>query len=965
MLMPHRQVCLLIAVGFLPAISALAQSPEQVEFFEAKIRPIFVEKCSGCHNAKVKTAGLDLSTPAGFARGGGGGPIVVKGDPEHSRLIDAVNYQSDNKMPPTGKLKDEQIADLTAWVKMGAPWQDVSGPAVLAPQAPGKYVFSPEQRAFWAFQPVRNYPVPTVRSKTWVKDPIDAFILARLEEKGLKPSRPADKLALLRRATFDLIGLSPTPEEVDAFLNDTFPSAFAKVVDRLLASPRYGERWGRHWLDIARYADSTGADEDIRYPYAWRYRDYVIDAFNSDMPYNQFVTEQLAGDLLPADKPGGVNRRGIIATSFLGIGLKLLAEQDKPKMVYDMVDEQVDTTTRAFMGMTVACARCHDHKFDPIPTKDYYSLVSIFASTKSLAKVEGTVSQIYFAPLVPADVYKHYTDHETLIKGKSKEIQRVTSEEAESYAAPLRSRVAEYMVGAWSYDHRPAAQEHLCMEDYARRQNLKPDLLRSWNEFLTPTDDFRPYLERWIAAGAKGEAAIRETAAQYQKEFDASTEEWQKSIKPWWAKVDEAVTAHMEPPDRPRFEAGHNRFFGAVSFDKTGPFTFVADDEDMPEPALTQAAIEDGTLAVSAAAKARLKVLREELAELKKTMPPEPDMACGVTEGAPVQQHVLIRGNPAAKGDEVPKQFLQIIAGEHQTPITQGSGRLELAKWLTDPKHPLTSRVMVNRIWEYHFGEGLVRTPTNFGRLGETPSHPELFDYLASQFIANGWSIKKLHREIMLSSTYQMSSAISKEQAEADPSNKLLSHFSRRRLDVEEIRDGLLALNGKLDLTMFGTLQKGFGTDGENGEARKSIDPNTSKRRTVYLPIRRSNLSSLFNLFDFGDATTPSEGRSRTNVAPQALFMMNSKFIAERSSEMARHLLDAKNLDDTARVQTAVYETLGHKPDSEETHDLLGYIDSFQKKAMDSQPKLDDPKFRAWESFCHVLIASNGFIYVD
>lgn len=592
-------------------------------------------------------------------------------------------------------------------------------------------------------------------------------------------------------------------------------------------------------------------------------------------------------------------------------------------------------------------------------------MVSIFASTKSLAKVEGTVSQIYFAPLVPADIYKQYTDHQTLIGGKSKEIQRVISEEAELHAAPLLHQVSEYMLAAWSYDHRPASQERLCFEDFAKLQNLKPDLLQAWNEFLTPTDDFRPYLERWIAASAKGEGAVREAAAQYQKDFDASTEEWQKNIKPWWAKVDEAAAAHREPPDRPRFEAGHNRFFAAVLFQKTGPFAFVPDDEDTPETVTAQAALGDETVALSTAARSKLRVLLGELAELKKSGPPEPDMACGVTEGTPVQQHVLIRGNPAANGDEVPKQFLQIIAGEHQTPIAQGSGRLELAKWLTDPKHPLTSRVMVNRIWDYHFGEGLVRTPTNFGRLGETPSHPELLDYLASQFINGGWSVKKLHRQIMLSSVYQMSADIGKEQADADPSNKLLSHFGRRRLDVEEIRDGLLALNGKLDLTMYGTLQSGFGTDGENGEARKSIDPNTSKRRTVYLPIRRSNLSGLFNLFDFGDATTPSEGRSRTNVAPQALFMMNSKFIAERSSEMARHLLDAKDLDDAARVRTAIYDTLGRKPDSDETHDLLRYIDSFQKKAADSQQKLDDPKFRAWESFCRVLIASNGFIYVD
>src|SRR5258708_3981988 len=451
----------------LAALAALCGAPimahpvTPADFFETKFRPFFAGQCSACHNAKLKTAGLDLSTAAGLRSGATSGPSISKDDPEKSRLLEVLSYKGATKMPPMGRLPDAQIADIAAWIKLGAPWPETAATTV-EPKKSGKYEFTAAQRAFWAFQPVKDYPPPAVKITGWRKSRSDNFILGKREEKGIPPAALADKLPLLRRATFDLTGLPPTPKEIDDFLSDRSADAFAKVVDRLLASPRYGERWGRHWLDVARYADSTGADEDIRYPYAWRYRDYVIDAFNRDLPYNQFLMEQLAGDLLPADKSGEVNQRGIVATGFLAIGLKLLAEQDKPKMVYDMVDEQLDTTTRAFMGLTVACARCHDHKFDPIPTRDYYSLASIFASTKSLAKVEGTVSEIYFTPLVPTDVYVKYEAHHNRIKDKKREIERVIARESERFAASLRPRLADYMVAAWQYERRPKSREDQC-----------------------------------------------------------------------------------------------------------------------------------------------------------------------------------------------------------------------------------------------------------------------------------------------------------------------------------------------------------------------------------------------------------------------------------------------------------------------------------------------------------------------
>ncbi|MGH9720728.1 MAG: DUF1549 domain-containing protein, partial [Bryobacteraceae bacterium] len=741
-----------ICTAALLALPALAQAQgTPADFFETRIRPILAASCVSCHNAKLKTGNLDFTSGAAFQSLGESGP---------SRLLSAIAYSGKIKMPPTGKLTDQEIADVAAWVKAGAIWPSTT----LAPAA--------DPRAWWAFQPVKDHAPPAGKNTA----AIDRFILARLEASGLTPARPASRLTLLRRATFDLTGLPPTPKEIGDFLADLSPDAFAKVIDRLLASPRYGERWGRHWLDVARYADSTGADEDIRYPYAYRYRDYVIDAFNSDMPYNQFVTEQLAGDLLPAPNPGEVNRRGIIATGFLQVGLKLLAEQDKPKMVYDMVDEQLDTTSRAFMGLTVACARCHDHKFDPIPTRDYYSLAGIFASTKSLAKVEGTVSELYFAPLAPADVYSQYDAHRKRIRNKQREIDQLVTSGSNRYTASLGPRLAAYMLAAYDYEHRPEGMDGVCVEDFARPLQLQPKVLERWIEYLTPNDDVQPHLDRWRAAAKQGRAAAAGAAAVYQKEFDQASLAWEKKVADWSAKLAFAVArtgdVPADVPDKPDMEAGKNRFFATVSSGSRAPFALAAAERKAQFPA---------------EANEKLARLEAGLAALRKSAPPQPDMACGVTEGPEVRQRVFLRGSPASPGEEAPKQFLTIIAGDRQTPVAKGSGRLELARWLTDPSHPLTARVKVNRIWQWHFGEGLVRTPGNYGRLGETPSHPELLDYLAKRFVESGWSIKKMHRLIMLSSAYQMSSEITREQAEKDPANRLLSRMDRRRLDVEEV----------------------------------------------------------------------------------------------------------------------------------------------------------------------------------
>jgi mono/diheme cytochrome c family protein len=922
--------------------NVLASPADGAEFFEAKIRPLLANNCFNCHGPRTQLAGLNLSTAADFFKGGDNGPVVANGEPENSRIVQVVGYQGKIKMPPAGKLSDQEIADLKSWVKMGAPWPDMPSGA-----APGdkKEKYSQAGHDFWAFQPVKSPPPPMVRNKAWVKTPLDPFILAKLEEKGILPAAPADKLALLRRATYDLTGLAPTEKEIQEFLSDTSPDAFSKVVDRLLASPRYGERWGRHWLDVARYADSTGADEDHVYPHAWRYRDYVIDAFNRDLPYDEFITEQLAGDLLPAGKSGEVNAKGIVATGFLALGPKPIAQQDKVKMVYDVVDEQIDVTTKAFLGLTVSCARCHDHKFDPISTKDYYSLASIFASTRSFQKIEGTVSQLYFEPLIPKEVFSLYDEHQKKVNAKKREIEDIVDKEAARYAAQLRVHLADYMVAAWKVYQLGASAA-----DLANQQGLDLGVLERWVKYLKPDDEVKPHLERWHQAQASSVSAM---AKEYQAHFEATARDWDQTLVNWKSKVESALVVKAEPPEKPKFDGGKDRFFSEVSFGIVEP-----DTGKIAQPGPLRLPEKGQEQLFAKESLERLSVLHQELDRLKKASPPEPPLACAVAEGQSIEQRVFIRGSHESQGEAVPKGFPQTMAGAHPPEIRQGSGRLELAKWLTDPKHPLTARVMANRLWQWHFGEGLVRTPSNYGKMGLKPTHPELLDFLARQFIKNGWSVKAMHRLIMLSSTYLMSSQVTGEKAAADPSNELWSHFNRRRLAVEEIRDSFLGLDGALDLTMGGSLMTDTGQG--DGKDAPGVAPVNSKRRTVYLPLRRSNLLSLLNLFDFGDATTTSDGRTRTNVAPQALFMMNSNFILERSRSLAEYLLKNPDLDDTQRVQRAYLVSLSRKPTAREIQDAVRYVCNFPRKNSGAEARLE-----GWQSFCQVLMASNEFIYVD
>jgi hypothetical protein len=920
--------------------AVLANYDDPNDFFEKRIRPILMTKCAPCHNPKTLVARLDLTTVEGFARGSENGALLDPANPEKSRLLRVVGYTESIKMPPKGKLLPDEITALTDWVKLGAPWPNTAAvqPKSNPTPATSTREFTAEEKAFWAYQPLAHFPPPKVKHRSWVKSPIDAFVLQKLEQKGISPAPPADKLTLLRRATYDLIGLPPTEKEMQEFLKDRSPHAFDRVVERLLASPRYGEKWGRHWLDVARYADSTGNDEDHRYPHAWKYRDYVIDAFNKDLPYDQFVREQIAGDLLPAADGGEVNRRGIVATGFLALGAKAIAQQDKQKMLHDVWDEQVEVTSKALLGMTVSCARCHNHKFDPILTKDYYSLIGIFAGTRSFSDANSHVSAVFEKPLVPKSEWQNYQAARKSYNDKQKRVRLALDVIKDQAQALLARQHSSHMADVFVASRR-VYENGANLDEVAKQLGVDSTLLKKWVEFLKPDAlRVRGYLDDWAAATPENRDRV---AREYQTHFAKRLEIWQTQLSDWHTKYQKAVNENQPLPDRPGLEEGEDRFFFEVYFAE-GPFS-VSDKEKKPFTEEQWAKIEQ---------------LHKEQEELKKTAPPEPELACAIEEGEPAKQRVLVRGDYNNLGEDAPPAFPAILARYDPRLPFSGSGRLQLAEWLAREENPLSKRVLVNRVWQWHFGEGIVRTPDNFGKMGDRPSHPELLDFLAGEFIRQGYSIRALHRLLMKSSTYQMASE-NPSAIDADPDNRLFSRFSRRRLTIEELRDGMLAIDGTLDFTMGGSLQSGRGTDGENNQGRLSLNPEKLKRRTVYLPLRRANLPTLLNLFDFGDATTTSGKRQLTNVATQALFWLNSEFVFDRSERLVQVLLADKKADDSARVASLYRRILNRQATPDEITSAVKYLSGSKNFANEND------KYKAWQSLVRVLMCSNEFVYVE
>ena len=893
-----------LCLGIL-APAALAQDGGHHEFFEKQVRPVLAEKCYACHGPKMQMGGLNLSSGAGVAQ------FLTPGDASASRLYQALLYSEKVKMPPAGKLPGADLAAIKTWIDQGAQWP-ASPSAASAPAA----AVSGNSR-HWSFEPIAPPPPPAVKQESWVRDPIDRYILAALEAKNLRPAAPADKLSLLRRVTLDLTGIAPTLEEIEAFRADSSPGAYRKVIERLLASPRYGERWGRHWLDVARLADSTGLDEDNLYPHAWRYRDYVVKAFNDDTPFDRFVQQQVAGDLLPAQSKEE-RAANLTGTGFLALGARPLAQQDRLQAVYDIVDEQIDTVSKSFLGLTISCARCHDHKFDPILTRDYYSLAGIFASTRQFRNHgrPGSISYMHYEPL-DADAYAKYELHRRTMFAKQLEMEDALSEDLGRETAPLRQKVAAYVEAAWNVIHQPQKQP----SGPAAEGGLDPRRLDKWVKWFRAAD-FKQFHE--ATAGT-----IAAVAAAFDKDYNAGAAKWDQSLDGWRTRLAKEIAQDRQLPERPKPDAAAHAFFVKSTFGDGAPM-------DVSESG-------------------RVAYLRQEWEKLTRTLPPEPAMVSAVVDGPGIEQRVFLRGNLNNPGEPAPKAMPVVLAGRDQPKVPEGtSGRLELARWLTSASNPLTARVFVNRVWLWHFGEALVRTPANWGKTGEKPAHPALLDYLAQQFVAGGWSVKQLHRRILLSSAYQMGTHASPETREADPANRLLSRFPRTRLSIEQIRDSYLALDGSLDSTMGGTLL----ADGKG--KRQKVEPDEVMRRTLYLPVRRGSIPPLLATFDFGDATTPGQARERTNVAPQALYVRNSRFVVERARGLARRLLADPQLTTGAqRVERAYLLALTRPPEPAEVDEALTYVDSLSRRL---GPGPDSPA-TAWQSFCHVLMSSSEFLY--
>lgn len=660
---------------------------------------------------------------------------------------------------------------------------------------------------FWAFQAPVKPKLPVDGIKSWLQSPVDCFILRELKAQQLQPSSLADKRTLIRRLTFDLLGLPPTVEEVNAFISDSSPHAYQKLVDRLLSSVHYGQRWGRHWLDIARYADSNGLDENIAHGHAWRYRDYVVAALNQDKPFDQFIVEQLAGDLLPYDDNDKVRHENLIATGFLSLGPKVLAEGDQQKLEMDIIDEQIDTLGRALMGMTIGCARCHDHKFDPISTEDYYALAGIFKSTKTMESL---------------------------------------------------SRIAR------------------------------------WNEN--------------VIAGAE-----QLTAKKAHDELVAAAK---KAIEERVNEANEVLSANL------------------------------AEGESLPEDA--ESKYPDET-------KQELQQLREHLKELEKSLP-KLATAMGVVEGEVQNLKVHIRGDPLRQGTEVSRGVPAVAAFDGQLDVpSTSSGRLELARWFVRPGHPLTARVMVNRVWRWHFGKGIVASTDNFGELGDRPVNGDLLDWLAVRFIESDWSLKALHRMVVLSNTYRQSSDRN-TIAENDVENQFQWRANTRRLEAEAIRDALLAVSGLMDHSMGGSLlhveNRAFLFD----HTSKDETTYDSRKRSIYLPVIRNHLYDVFSLFDYSDASVTNGNRTTSTVAPQALFALNSDLILQASEALAEGLLSNQVGSDEERINRLYEIAYSRQASGSESQRAVEFIARFQNE-------LGDRK-QAWTSLCHVVLASNEFIYI-
>jgi cytochrome c553 len=890
------------------------------DYFETRVRPILAATCYDCHTDDEK-GGLRLDSREAVLKGGESGPAIVPGDPENSLLIQAVRQMPGKPKMPKGKapkLTEADIAVLAEWIRAGAPWPAAAGGAAPGPTATAKdKPITAEQRAFWSFQPLHATAAPAVTRTDWPRTDIDRFVLAALERAGLSPAGTADKRTLIRRATLDLTGLPPAWEEVSAFEKDDSPDAFAKAVDRLLASPQYGEHWGRLWLDIARYGEDDYRSLDPMgrgynpYPNAYLYRDWVIKAFNDDLPYDQFVKAQLAGDLMDEK----VRVRMLPALGFLGLGPWFYDNGAVEITRADERNDRVDAVSRGFLGLTVACARCHDHKYDPIPTKDYYSMAGVFLNTKYAEY-----------PLVPKSEVEAYTGQDKRIDKKKELLEEFLETESRQLAEALAFQSSKYMKAAWRVTGDPK-------EDLSRtveKQKLDYELLDRWVRFLAKPPRFYPDLTKWQEMIKRGGTA--DEAATLADEFQARLVDVmfeQKTVK----EENDIIKAKALPGTKKKERAklpsdfvtnddfcpGCGLELKSMSIEKTSLWSdvFERDMQDGVDPQQSPDKVKPALLAfrgwglerqLSAERRAYITDLRTEIETLEKKLGPKYVFVHGVADvEKPQNLKVALRGSAYKTGDEAPRRFLSVLCPGEPAPFTSGSGRLELATAIVE--QPIAMRVIVNRLWKGHFGTGLVDTPSNFGVTGERPTNPALLEYLAQLFIDRKLSIKALHREIMLSRVYQLRTEDIAANAEKDSGNRLYWRMNRQRMTAEQIRDSVLAVAGELDL--------------KAGGPSAPLTP-LAKRRTVYGKISRYKLDQYLQLFDFPAANISAEKRFTTNVPLQRLFFMNSDFMQQYAEVLATRVGDQP--DARARITKAYRLIFGRDPVEAEIAAGLEYL---------------------------------------
>jgi hypothetical protein len=1046
--LPVVLACLLAAIS-LQHHAARSADPDAagVEFFEKKIRPLLSERCYECHGPAKQRGGLRLDSLAAIRKGGDRGPPLVPGDPDKSLIIRAVGYaDQDLRMPPKGKLPDQAVADLKTWIKMGAP-----GPKDTGSTAVANTFDMAERLKHWAYQPVRADPLPDVKQRDWPLTPIDNFILAKLEAAGLAPAPSADKRTLLRRVTFDLIGLPPTPAEIDAFLTDDSPDAFRKVVDRLLASPHYGERWGRHWLDLMRYAETLGHEFDFDIHNAWRYRDYVVRAFNDDLPYDQFVIEHLAGDLLPQPRRtptfpplatdssppyeggvGGVNE-SIVATGAFWLGEGKQAPVDVRQEQADRIDNQIDVLGKAFLGQTIACARCHDHKFDAIPTKDYYALAGYLKSSRyqqafldpplrfgpTARQLQGLQHEIKkaLAPSWREQATRLSSDLASLDAARLDRWAKVMVSRPDAMMPPTVSRVftrpnnwfitgpafdtsntAELIIDARSATRPMRAAGRSCLHSGRLSARLE-------GEMRSPTFTIEQPFVHFFTAGRGGRINIVIDGFTIIRDpiYGGLTLEINQDA-PHWRTVDLRMwlgqRAHVELIDSttplPSAALGAEAQAGrAGSAYLAVDSIWISPDKDPPRRRTVERPEALDHLRTQLTALIKLCedwsrspnstpltdelgdlvnwLLDEKLLDVKAAEPllakyreleaaiPAPVRAPALADGTGEDERVFLRGNHKTPGEIAPRSLLTAVAGSNQPAPHAGSGRLELARRLANAENPLFARVMVNRLWQHHFGEGLVRTPDDFGRMGEPPTHPELLDYLAGEFVRRGWSIKEMHRIMLLSRVYQLGSRPDDKPAQVDPQNRLWHHVPVRRLQAEAIRDSLLALSGRLDNTMFGPgvpphltpFMEGRGRPGASGPL------DGAGRRSVYLAVRRNFLNPMFLAFDYPIPFSTIGRRSVSNVPAQALALMNDPFVLQQARLWAEHALkDAKSPDE--RIANLYVTAYARSPTGKELETATAFLAS---QAARLGCGLED--VRVWTDLCHVLINVKEFVFVE